>query len=219
MSAWQQLSARFRALKEREKYSILFASLLLVLWLCMLELLIPAYEELKKLEQQISQATTTAQQQDATLIALQQQAKLDPDASYKKELEILRHQEQELQQQISALTSYFIGSERMALVLQDVLKTSPDVKMKSVLAKPPVPLIFAEQGSDTGDNKAAIYKHSTVVVLTGNYFALTAVLERLDALSWSLGWQKIDYKVTDYPDAELTLDLLTVSDHESYIKL
>ena len=57
------------------------------------------------------------------------------------------------------------------------------------------------------------------MVLTGSYFALTAVLERLDALPWSLGWQSIDYKVTEYPDAELTLHLLTVSDHESYIKL
>lgn len=216
MSAWQQMSQRFSALKEREKYTAFIGALLLSLWLFMLQLLVPAFEELYKVEQQIASATMTTQQQSNTLVALQQQAGVDIDANYRIELESLKNQEQELQQQISKLTSYFIGSERMASVLQDVLKSSNNVKMKSVIANPPVPLTFSEQGSD---NKAVIYQHSTVVVLTGNYFALAAVLERLDALSWSLGWQSIDYKVTEYPDAELTLHLLTVSDNESYIKL
>jgi MSHA biogenesis protein MshJ len=216
MSAWQQMSERFSALKEREKYTALAGALLLSLWLFMLQLLVPAFEELKKADQQIASATAMLQQQNTTLTTLQQQAGIDIDANYKLELQSLRHQEQDLQQQISKLTSYFIGSERMASVLQDVLKSSNNVKMKSVIANPPVPLTFSEQGTD---NKAVIYQHSTVVVLTGNYFALTAVLERLDTLPWSLGWQSIDYKVTEYPDAELTLHLLTVSDNESYIKL
>ncbi|EGM76646.1 hypothetical protein Rhein_3376 [Rheinheimera sp. A13L] len=216
MSAWQQLSDRFRALKEREKYTTLIGALLLCLWLFLLQFLVPAFEELRKVELQMKGAAMTTQQHSNTLIALQQQAGTDVDASYKQEVEKLQRQEQELQQQISQLTSYFVGSERMALVLQDVLKSSNNVKLKSIIANPPVPLTFADQGSD---NKAVIYQHSTVVILTGDYFALTAVLERLDKLSWSLGWQSIDYKVTEYPDAELTLQLLTVSDNESYIKL
>ncbi|WP_127025991.1 hypothetical protein [Rheinheimera mangrovi] len=216
MSAWQQMSDRFSALQEREKYTALAGALLLSLWLFMLQLLVPAFEELKKADQQIASATAMLQQQNTTLTTLQQQAGIDIDANYKLELQSLRHQEQDLQQQISKLTSYFIGSERMASVLQDVLKSSNNVKMKSVIANPPVPLTFSEQGTD---NKAVIYQHSTVVILTGNYFALTAVLERLDTLPWSLGWQSVDYKVTEYPDAELTLHLLTVSDNESYIKL
>lgn len=216
MSAWQQMSARFSALKDREKYTALIGALLLVLWLFTLQFLVPAFEALSKVDQQIVSATLTVQQQNNTLATLQQQAGVDVDASYKQGVQSLQVQEQELQQKISELTSYFIGSERMALVLQDVLRSSNNVKMKSVVANPPVPLTFADQATD---NKAVIYQHSTVVVLTGSYFALTSVLERLDALSWSLGWQSIDYKVTSYPDAELTLHLLTVSDNESYIKL
>lgn len=216
MSTWQQLSERFSALKEREKYTAFIGALLLCLWLFMLQFLVPAFEELRKVDQQLASSSLTVQQQINTLAALQQQAGTDVDASYRHEVDKLQLQEQQLQQQIAQLTSYFIGSERMALVLQDVLKSSNNVKLKSVIANPPVPLTFADQGTD---NKAVIYQHSTVVVLTGDYFALTAVLERFDALSWSLGWQSIDYKVTQYPDAELTLQLLTVSDNESYIKL
>jgi MSHA biogenesis protein MshJ len=216
MSAWQQLSQRFSGLKEREKYTAFIGALLLCLWLFMMQSLVPAFEQMSKVDQQIKSATMTVQQQVNTLSALQQQAGTDVDATYRQEVEALQRQEQDLQEKISRLTSYFIGSERMALVLQDVLKSSNNVKMKSVIANPPVPLTFADQGSD---NKAVIYQHSTVVVLTGDYFALSAVLERLDALSWSLGWQSLDYKVTEYPNAELTLHLLTVSDNESYIKL
>lgn len=216
MSAWRQLSERFKALQEREKYIAFIGTLLLCLWLFMLQYLVPAFELLSNVNQQINSATLTLQQQTNTLTTLQQTAVKDVDASYKRDVESLQQREQALQQQIAELTSYFVGSERMALVLQDVLKSSNNVKMKSVVANPPVPLTFADQGSD---QKAVVYKHSTVVVLTGDYFALTAVLERLDALSWSLGWQSVDYKVTQYPNAELTLHLLTVSDNESYIKL
>lgn len=165
MSAWQQLSDRFRALKEREKYTTLIGALLLCLWLFLLQFLVPAFEELRKVELQMKGAAMTTQQHSNTLIALQQQAGTDVDASYKQEVEKLQRQEQELQQQISQLTSYFVGSERMALVLQDVLKSSNNVKLKSIIANPPVPLTFADQGSD---NKAVIYQHSTVVILTGD---------------------------------------------------
>jgi MSHA biogenesis protein MshJ len=216
MNLWQQLSQRFSALKEREKYIAFISAVLLVIWLFMLQLLLPAFEQLNKTDQQIASTTKTIKQQNSSLADLRQQDGVDPDAGYKQELQVLQQQEQQLQQQIAQLTSYFVGSERMALVLQDLLKSSKNVKMKSVTSHPPEPLTFSDQKSD---HKAVIFKHSTVVVLTGDYFALTAVLEKLDALPWSLGWQSLDYKVTDYPDAELTLHLLTVSDHESYIKL
>jgi MSHA biogenesis protein MshJ len=216
MTAWQQVSARFRALKEREKYTAFIGALLLCVWLFMLQLLMPAYEDMGKVDQQIQSVMQARQQQSAALLTLQQQDGVDVDDSYRQGIEQLKQQEQQLQQQISGLTSYFVGSERMTLVLQDVLKSSNKVKIKSVIAQPPVPMTFAEQGTD---NKAVIYQHSTMVVLAGDYFALTTVLQRLDALSWSLGWQSIDYKVTEYPNAELTLHLLTVSDNESYIKL
>ena len=81
MSAWQQLSERFSALKEREKYIALIGALLLSLWLFMLQLLVPAFEELSKVEQQITSATLTIQQNSNTLTALQQQAGVDIDLS------------------------------------------------------------------------------------------------------------------------------------------
>ena len=75
------MSERFSALKEREKYTALMGALLLSLWLFMLQLLVPAFEELRKVEQQISSATLTAQQHSNTLTALEQQAGVDLDAN------------------------------------------------------------------------------------------------------------------------------------------
>lgn len=216
MSAWQQMSERFRGLKDREKYMTFFGSLLLVLWLFFIQFIDPLIQDLTKTKAQILASTKSMQQQASILESLQQQKDVNLDASYAKEIEELQRQEIDLQEQVSKLTSYFVGSERMALVLQDVLKSSHKVKIKSVVANPPVPLTFADQGSD---NKAVIYQHSTLVVLSGDFFALSAVLSELDNLKWSLGWQSLDYKVSNYPAAELTLHLLTVSDNESYIKL
>lgn len=216
MSAWQQLSERFSQLKERERYTALLASVFITAYLLIMQFVLPEFEQWQKLTQQWQQASASIQQQQKVLTELQQQSAVDADAEYLREVEDLQRKEQALQQQIAQLTSYFIGSERMALVLQDVLKSSNKVKISSVTAQPPVPLTFADSGSD---NKAVIYQHSTLVVLTGDYFALAEVMAKLDNLKWSLGWQSVDYKVLDYPSAELTLNLLTVSDNESYIKL
>lgn len=216
MSAWQQMSERFRGLKDREKYMVFFGSLLLVFWLFSSQIIAPIVQDLTKAEKQLAAVIKSQKQQLSILDSLQQQANVNLDASYAREVEELQRQELDLQEQVSSLTSYFVGSERMAQVLQDVLKSSNNVKIKSVMANPPVPLTFADQGSD---NKAVIYQHSTLVVLSGDFFALSSVLRELDNLKWSLGWQSLDYKVSDYPSAELTLHLLTVSDNESYIKL
>ncbi len=216
MSAWQQMSERFRGLKDREKYMVFFGSLLLVFWLFFSQIIAPIVQDLTKAEKQLAAVIKSQKQQLSILDSLQQQANVNLDASYAREVEELQRQELDLQEQVSSLTSYFVGSERMAQVLQDVLKSSNNVKIKSVMANPPVPLTFADQGSD---NKAVIYQHSTLVVLSGDFFALSSVLRELDNLKWSLGWQSLDYKVSDYPSAELTLHLLTVSDNESYIKL
>ncbi|MFC4653420.1 hypothetical protein ACFO3I_00135 [Rheinheimera marina] len=216
MSLWLQLQEKFRALKPREKLITLYGVVLLCLWLFLLEWIIPNLEQHHKDQQQLINLNSQLANNAKLIQTLTQQEAIDPDASFKEKIRQLEQEEQQVQQRISALTSYFVGSERMAVVLQDVLKSSDDVSVKSVKATPPVPLSFADGGLE---QKALVYRHSTQVVLVGSYPALNAVLHRLDQLPWSLGWQQLEYKVTGFPTAELTLDLLTVSDNESYIKL
>ncbi|WP_337841487.1 hypothetical protein [Rheinheimera sp.] len=216
MNQWLLWQEKFRALKPREKLITLYGAVLLCLWLFLLQWLLPGLEQQWKDQQQVQSLTSQFNANQQLIQTLTQQEGVDPDLSLREKIQQLEQEELQLQQRISALTSYFIGSERMAVVLQDVLKSSDEVVVKQVKVTPPVPLTFADSASE---QKAVVYRHSTVVVLAGTYPALTEVLRRLDQLPWSLGWQQLEYKVTDYPNAELTLDLLTVSDNESYIKL
>jgi len=185
-------------------------------WIMLTQWLLPTIERWNKDGRtMVSQQKQLADQQKL-LTSLEQSVGLDVDAAYRTKIADLQRQEEELQQDIAGLASYFIGSEQMASMLHDVLLRSDKVKLKTLKALPPVPLTFADSNSD---DKAVIYQHSTLVVLSGDYFALTNVLHRLDQMPWSVSWQSIDYQVKNYPNAELTLSLLTVSDHESYIKL
>ncbi len=45
------------------------------------------------------------------------------------------------------------------------------------------------------------------------------LLERLEQLPWQLHWRTLDYQVKDYPQAELQLELETVSEYDSYLKI
>lgn len=223
MTPWQQWQARFKTLKPREKWSALGGISFLVVWFFLLQWLMPNLDLLAKEQKKIQQLQSQFSANEALLATLHQQQAIDPNAHIRESIAKLRLQEQQLQSQISSLTQYFMGSEKMTVVLQDVLKGGVGVRVKSVKVATPEPLNFFLQAQKSNEpsqsSVPSVYQHRTFVVLEGNYQALTAVLHQLDRLPWALGGQNLQYKVTRFPLAELTLELVTVSEYESYIKL
>lgn len=216
MTQWQQLSERFSQLQQREKLLIWTGSLVLTFWLLLIYLLEPGWQQLQQNKRQIQQLQQ--QQQEAQQLAgqLREQLSSDMDKDYRERIEQLQAQQQQLNQQIRQSAGHFIGAEQMISLLQGVLQRSSAVQVVSLQSSAPMPVRLQGQAAD---EPALLFQHKLTLVLAGNYATLENVLQQLEQLPWLVNWSALEYQVIDYPQAEMTIQLGTVSENEDFIRL
>lgn len=216
MSQWQQLSERFNQLKQREKLMIWSSSLLLTLYLLLIYLLEPGWQQLQQGKQQAQMMQR--QQQDAQQLAAQLRSQLasDMDQEYRQRIELLHTQQQQLNTQIRQSTGHFIAAEQMVSLLHSVLKRSNTVQITRLQTAAPVPVRLPGQ---TAEESALLFQHQLTLTLAANYSSLQQALRQIEQLPHLVNWLELEYQVTDYPLAEMTIQLGTVSENEDFIRL
>lgn len=220
MSTWQQYSERFLTLQLRERYLIAYGTALLVIWLGVMYLVQPMWQMHLQLKQQnrssLQQIAGLQQQVDEVLQALS----VNPDQQLQQNIAQMQREEQQLLSQIRGMTGRYISGEQMVLLLQDVLDQQQNIRLVALENLPAkavmLPGVAAE--SRTGA-KPLLYRHGTILTFTGPYAGLQQLLQRLEHLPWQLHWRTLDYQVQEYPQAQLQLELETVSEYDSYLKI
>ena len=81
---------------------------------------------------------------------------------------------------------------------------------------PAQPVRLAGQADDEA---ALLYQHTITLVMSGSYAKLYAVLQRIEQLPGLVNRAGLEYRVLEYPQAELSLKLSTVSEYEDFIRL
>ena len=156
------------------------------------------------------------QQVDEVLQALS----VNPDQQLQQNIAQMQREEQQLLSQIRGMTGRYISGEQMVLLLQDVLDQQQNIRLVALENLPAkavmLPGVAAE--SRTGA-KPLLYRHGTILTFTGPYAGLQQLLQRLEHLPWQLHWRTLDYQVQEYPQAQLQLELETVSEYDSYLKI
>lgn len=216
MSQWQLLSDRFSQLQRREKLLLFFGSLLLLLWLSVIYVLEPLWHktvQTRALQLKASQQLQDAEQQAEVLLA---QLSTDLNQDYRERISNLEQQQQQLNERIRQSASYFIGAEQMVTLLRNILQSSKGVQVKSLLTSAPKAVRLQGQHPD---DPAMLFQHTTTLVVAGGYIDLFRALQRMEQLPWLLNWSALNYQVIEYPQAELTLTLITVSEYEDFIRL
>ena len=235
MSSWQQYSERFLKLQLRERYLIGYGSALLLLWLGALYLVQPLWQMHVQLKQQnrssLQQIVGLQQQIDEVQKALS----VNPDQQLQQNIDSMLTTEQQLLDQIRSVTGRYISGEQMVQLLQDVLNQQQNIRLialenlpaKAVMLPGAAPTGSAPTGTTSGNvsagnaasDKPLLYRHGTKLTFAGHYAGLQQLLERLEQLPWQLHWRTLDYQVKEYPQAELQLELETVSEYDSYLKI
>lgn len=216
MTQWQQLNSRYSNLQPREKSLIFYGLLILTLWLGIMYVLEPTWKNLQQSERQ--QRTVQAQITEAERQAEQLKLQLasDINSDFKQQITQLQQQQQALNEQISLTASHFVGAEQMITLLQDVLSNSKGVQLKALTTSEAQPVRLAGQPVDEA---SVLFRHTTTLVVSGRYQQLYAMLQRIEQLPWLLNWAALDYQVTTHPQADMTLQLITVSEYEDFIRL
>ncbi|KKO44934.1 hypothetical protein WG68_12340 [Arsukibacterium ikkense] len=216
MANWQQLNQRYQALQLREKRLIYFGSILLLAWLLLMYLLEPNWQHRQQLQGDQRKLVLQQQQVQQQLQLLQQQLAVDIEQPLRAELVTLHQQQAELVMQRQNQSGLFIGAEQMLALLREILSKSQQLKLKSLSTSTAVPVALA--GQLVGE-APLLYQHKTTLEVSGAYGTVQRLLAELEQLPWLVQWQQLDYRVTEHPSADISIEFITVSENENFIQL
>ncbi|MCK4870650.1 MAG: hypothetical protein KAS93_06035 [Gammaproteobacteria bacterium] len=156
-------------------------------------------------------------------------AQLKPEvASLKKALELSRAKlttlsgqnaklavqaKQHKQGAVTTLSDFLqelISPEKMHAVLKDMLQLQHGLKVISFENVPGKVI-------GTPGTQYMLYEHGISIKFQGSYLSVLSYLESLENLEWGFYWDNLEYKVTKYPTAEVTLELHTLSNKKDLI--
>jgi MSHA biogenesis protein MshJ len=216
MANWQQLNQRYQALQIREKRLLFFGLLLLLFWLLLMYLLEPAWQQQQQLISDRQKLLLQQQQVQQQLQLLQQQLAIDIEQPLRDEIASFAQQQAALTVQRQSQSSLFIGADQMLALLREILAKSQQLSLKSLATSAAVPVVLACQ---LAEETPLLYQHKTTLVVSGAYSDVQQLLKELEQLPWLVQWQQLDYQVTEYPLADISIEFITVSENENFIQL
>ena len=215
MNRYQLLSDKFTALQSREKHLIMWGSFGLIVYLFFWFGISPALEKIA-----VSEKTLARLENELQSVAIQQQAlqealRQDYSARKQAELDVARKELLAIDQQLSLVQDSFVAADKMPELLVTLLGQENDIKIVNFYVEPSETISFG----DEDEKRATVYRHNMRVILQGSFFDLRAYLARLQSSPEKVGVTRFDYTVEAYPQSQLTLELATVSNNQTFIAL
>ncbi|GAA0373976.1 hypothetical protein GCM10009092_42760 [Bowmanella denitrificans] len=212
MKRFQKISESFAARTLRERVGTLLAGLLLIGYGGWMMLVAPLFASIQQLETRHTHRIMEIDTVQAQISELKA-ASSDPDAPLNNRIAALLQQQDVLNQRFLAQSSELIPASRMKEVLQQLLAQHNELKLVALYSLPPRSMLDAEMSTED----ISLYQQSLVLVVEGRYFAIQAYLQHIQSLPWRFYWQEFDYKVTEYPLAQLHIQLYTLSTGKAFV--
>lgn len=95
-------------------------------------------------------------------------------------------------------------------VLQDLLAARYGLTLIQLYNLQPKEAIFP--GTDL-----KIFEHTIIIQFYSDYFSTMSYLQAIENLNWRIFWDRLEYKVVEYPTAKVTLQIHTLSDQEEWL--
>lgn len=226
---WQEWSARFAALQQREKVMVAGAVAVAILFGGLNLWIDPGTKKAAQLKKAIAQQQTELGQLTAQIAALGGK-NTDPDAGNRVQLQQLREQLVATERDLKMFDGSLVAPAQAPALLQTLLARHRGLSLLSLNTLPPQPLIDwtakkpakdgakANAAKDSAPKEEAvsmpggnIYKHGIEIKLAGNYSDLLAYVAELEAGPQKLLWGGMQFNVKQHPVSELTLTVYTLS--------
>jgi MSHA biogenesis protein MshJ len=232
LKKWTSLKEKTAALSQRERTVLLLASLACVLFIWAQFFYLGFEKQLKQARQEITQQQQLTVDQSDQLSSLMARLASDPNASLREEQQTLRKKLNELKQDIEQRLSNLIEPELMADVMKTVLSDYQGLQLISARNLAVLPLEIntgrsdaSRSGAAVNNNNAAntaaekqavLFAHTLQLELKGDYFQTLDFLKRLESMK-GFYWTMLKYDVKDHPQANITLQVNTLSLEEDWI--
>eukprot|EP00825_Cyclidium_porcatum_P031701 TRINITY_DN3361_c0_g4_i1.p4 TRINITY_DN3361_c0_g4~~TRINITY_DN3361_c0_g4_i1.p4 ORF type:complete len:227 (-),score=22.07 TRINITY_DN3361_c0_g4_i1:829-1509(-) len=221
--SWFRLNDRYLALSRRERTLVALALVLGPLLIGYSLFVDPQSNRLKVMESTLATEGAAAARLQAEVANLQQQLAIDPDAGRKADLAALNGERDKLDEQLRQFSSVLVRPEQMNGLLESLLARQAGLSLVSLKTLAPQSVLPVEEVKE-GEAKPLersfdLYRHGVEIRLEGGYGQLQAYLSQLEKLQQKLLWGQLNYRVIDYPRAELTLVVYTLSPDRTWLAL
>ncbi|MCD6055348.1 MAG: hypothetical protein K0R12_310 [Gammaproteobacteria bacterium] len=205
----------------REQLTLFFGALIAVVMLWNMLLYKPLQVSIKKKQVEIRDIKEQVEKMDIeTQNVLQELERIGNTSEQESTTrENLAAQSKKLEEALGGIKSDLISPQQMIAALREMLNRQQGLQLLSLDTVPAQAVGAADKqviGAD-GQTMPGIYEHTITLVLLGDYFSVLNYLRSLDSLDWRLFWDRMDYKVVEYPKAQVTIKLHTFSAEKGFI--
>ena len=166
-----------------------------------------------QLDTLVTQRTTMQTQ----IAAATQSLLNDPNKIKNEQINQLEEDIRKLETQLQSVSQNLIKAEQLPLALQEVLQKADQLTLLEVNTLPAHELQFVAAVSSSNadaENNAGVFQHVVELRVKGSFNQVVQLLISLEHLPWRFYWQSLDYKVEQYPHAEIKLRVYTLSSDE-----
>lgn len=246
---WIKLAARIDALTLRERILVFAASAAAIVFLMHFFALGPQLRKQDALNAQISQQNNNIEGIDNEIRARVEAARQDPDAPARARLAAVRKEIEDLSIQLRAMQNGLVAPERMAPLLDSILRANGRLSLVSVrtlpaesvleagrraaapapgtaaalrdaaLAAAPAAAPAAAAPNATPGPAELLYRHGVEITVRGGYLDMVDYMAALESLPTQLFWGRAELEAETWPASRLTLTLYTLSLDRKWMKL
>ena len=216
---WEEISAKVNAMSMRERALIFATVTVLALFLLNMLLLEPLFVRQKALHSQISQQQQTLTEVQSQIAALVQQNSPNANSTQRNQINQLKQEIAEGNAYLKSSREKLVQPEKMAEHLRKLLSNNNRLQLISLQTLPVTPLIEQANIATAATLDNQVFKHGVQLTLRGNYMDLLQYLSALDNLPQQMYWAKAQMSVVQYPAAELTLILYTLSLDKTWLQV
>jgi len=216
-----QFIAKIDGMSLRERALIFAATAFAVVSLINTFFLDPLLAQQKGLSSQVVQQQEKMKETQAQLTSLLQAKQADEHAPQRERIRQLREQIAEGDAYLKATQDKLVPPEKMAALLEQVLAKNSSLQLVALNTLPVS--LFIEPSADV-EIKAVvqekqIFKHGVQMTVRGSYADLMQYLATLEKMPTQMFWGMAKMSVVQYPNAELTVTLYTLSLDKTWLQV
>ena len=227
---WLTFAARIDALSQRERIMSFVAATAVLAFIGYVGLIAPLLKKQEMLRSQVLQQQNNIAGINEQIGDKLREAAADPDAPVRARLAAVRDESGRLTESLRAMQQGLVAPERMAPLLESILRANGRLKMVSVRTLPVEPLSGIGGKKDALDptpvsdiktkaKRELLFRHGVEVTVRGSYLDMVDYMNALEKMPTQLFWGKAQLEVEEYPSVRLTLTLYTLSLDEKWMKL
>lgn len=225
---WQEGSEKFLKLTIREQYLILLTGLVAVFFIIFYVFIDDKMASNTSASKKIVQLGSSNQSLKMSVLELQAALQRDPNEDTRKQIKQYETKLAKIDTKLLTLTSELMSPVQMRHALLKLLKLEQGVSLLSFELLGAQPLLSDPATAQEGDSKANsenvssneslnLYRHGIKIKLSGRYFDLRDYLTQLEKLPWKFFWQDFNFKLTEYPNSELEIEMYSLGTKKEFI--